>query len=786
MGGLGRTSGSRRPGARHLVGIAVCLVVLGGAAPAWAGVAVTAAPGFPSSARVGQTGVPVTLTLSNVSTPPESGGNVVVSSITLVPSCGSLSFGDCPAANVDPGVFNVSPTGVGEAGTACAGMTFSLGDIDSSQGKLAFSPTGGSVILTPPGTANAICRIDFVVDVLRLPAKDADPGAGLQTAELAAAVGQATINGAISTTFNSTETSISKGTPGITALVSTFAGTVGQPISDTATLTAASGSAAPTGSVTFRLYGPGDSTCSGAPVGTFTAALSGASATSATYSPTAVGTYQYTATYNGDANNNSVATACGDAFETVTVRAQPHIATHVASATASIGDAISDTATMAPGQGGPAPTGSVTFAVYGPGDTTCANPLERVTAQLSGATANSAPPTFTASANGTYQFVATYNGDASNNAVSGACNDPNETVTVSSGTDEPPTAAYTPSTYTPAAGQTVSFNGAASSDPDGSIVTYRWVWNDGTPDGSGVAPTHVFTAEGVHSVALYVTDSSGQTVAVGHGITVGDELPIAAYTPSTYTPAVGQTVSFNGTASNDPDGSITTYRWVWNDGTPDGSGPTPTHVFTTAGTRSVALYVTDSAGRTAAVGHGITVSGDELPTAAYTPSTYTPAAGQTVSFNGTASNDPDGSIVTYRWVWNDGTPDGSGPTPTHVFTVEGVHSVALYVTDSNGQTGAVGHGITVGDELPTAAYTPSTYTPTVGQTVTFNGTASNDPDGSITTYRWVWNDGTPDGSGPTPTHVFTTAGTRSVALYVTDSAGKTAAVGHGITVNGGA
>jgi PKD repeat protein len=97
----------------------------------------------------------------------------------------------------------------------------------------------------------------------------------------------------------------------------------------------------------------------------------------------------------------------------------------------------------------------------------------------------------------------------------------------------------------------------------------------------------------------------------------------------------------------------------------------------------------------------------------------------------------------------------------------------------------VGHGITVGDELPTAAYTPSTFTPTVGQTVSFNGSASSDPDGSIVTYRWVWGDGTPDGSGVTATHVFTTPGARSVGLYVTDSDGRMAAVGHGITVSGG-
>jgi PKD repeat protein len=261
----------------------------------------------------------------------------------------------------------------------------------------------------------------------------------------------------------------------------------------------------------------------------------------------------------------------------------------------------------------------------------------------------------------------------------------------------------------------------------------------------------------------------------------GSSLPTARFTPSTYTPAVGQSVAFNGSASSDPEGSITGYRWVWGDGTPDGAGPTATHVFATQGRFSAALYVTDSQGQTGAVGHGITV-GDELPSALYAPSTYTPAQGQAVSFNGGASSDPDGSISAYRWVWGDGSPDGSGVTATHVFAAQGRFSAALYVTDSQGQTGAVGHGITVGDELPSALYAPSTYTPAQGQAVSFNGGGSSDPDGSVSAYRWVWGDGTPDGSGATASHVFATQGKFSAALYVTDVNGQTAAVGHGITV----
>ena len=340
-----------------------------------------------------------------------------------------------------------------------------------------------------------------------------------------------------------------------------------------------------------------------------------------------------------------------------------------------------------------------------------------------------------------------------------------------------------------AAGGTAVKLDATGSTATGGVKQYNWQFNDG-PDPTKTVfetttptVTHTFPANGSYTVGLTVYAADGTSIGAGRTITVGpsDEPPTAAYTPSSFRPASGQTVSFNASASSDPDGTIASYVWKWGDGTPDGSGKAPTHVFTVEGVHSVGLYLTDSAGQTAAVGHGITV-GDELPAAAYSPSTYTPHAGQTVTFHATAS-DVDGSITGYVWKWGDGTPDGSGATATHVFTVEGVHSVGLYVTDSAGQTAAVGHGITVGDELPTVAYTPSTFKPAVGQTVTFTSSAS-DPDGSISSYVWKWGDGTPDGSGPTATHAFATAGLRSVGLYVTDSAGRANAVGHGITVGG--
>ncbi len=218
-------------------------------------------------------------------------------------------------------------------------------------------------------------------------------------------------------------------TPGIRTTASPTTAAVGALIHDSATL---SGGASPTGTITFSLFGPGDTTCATnlvAGVGGFiNVPLSGLSATSANYATTQVGTYNWIATYNGDSNNNPVSSNCGD--EAVVIqKATPSIATVAVPTTGPVGTVISDTAAVS---GGFSPTGTVTFRLFGPGDSTCAGAslvsgAGFVNVPLSGLSASSGG--FHTTVAGTYNWVATYNGDANNNAVSSHCGD--EAVVIS-------------------------------------------------------------------------------------------------------------------------------------------------------------------------------------------------------------------------------------------------------------------------------------------------------------------------------------------------------------------
>ena len=271
---------------------------------------------------------------------------MAITNITLVPSCGVIASMDCPAAFFEPDVFSLSPTGTGVAGTACAGTTFTITNIDSLQDKYLFTPSA-PVVLGPADTGGlaAQCRIDFTVDVLRVPTFDSRVEAGVQTNELAGAFGTAQ-DGQTGQGTGSNFTTVNRATPSIATQAVTPV-TIGGAITDNATV---SGRVNPVagGTVTFTLFGPDNATCTGAAIFTSVVPLPTATntVTSGAFTPTLAGSYRWIAAYSGDANNAAVTGACNDANElSVVNQATPSIATQAVTPV-TIGGAITDNATV--------------------------------------------------------------------------------------------------------------------------------------------------------------------------------------------------------------------------------------------------------------------------------------------------------------------------------------------------------------------------------------------------------------------------------------------------------
>jgi PKD repeat protein len=262
-------------------------------------------------------------------------------------------------------------------------------------------------------------------------------------------------------------------------------------------------------------------------------------------------------------------------------------------------------------------------------------------------------------------------------------------------------------------------------------------------------------------------------------VPVGMVIPPDGMAPDfTMTPASAtdhQPVMFDASKSTwNPTNPIESFTWSFGDGD-SGSGMTTTHSFDDPGTFLVTLTMTDVFGRTASKTQTIVITSGGAGLSANIVYSPTPVvAGQQVFFNGSGSQAGAGhTIVKYDWNFGDGAT-GSGVTATHTFAVaNSTYTVILTVTDDAGHTATTTASISTTDGSPTATFTLSPSAVIAGSSVSFDGNASTAVGTrTITNYRWSFGDGS-TGSGATTTHVYTTPGTYSVTLTVTDSAGKT-------------
>ena len=92
-----------------------------------------------------------------------------------------------------------------------------------------------------------------------------------------------------------------------------------------------------------------------------------------------------------------------------------------------VGTTLFDTATIT---GGASPSGTLTFALYGPDDAACSAALAFLTTRAIAANGSYQSAAFTPSAPGVYRWVVSYSGNGNNAGVTTACGDPAETVTI--------------------------------------------------------------------------------------------------------------------------------------------------------------------------------------------------------------------------------------------------------------------------------------------------------------------------------------------------------------------
>jgi len=83
-----------------------------------------------------------------------------------------------------------------------------------------------------------------------------------------------------------------------------------------------------------------------------------------------------------------------------------------------------------------------------------------------------------------------------------------------------PTAEFKFSPPRPATGETIWFDAAASSSPNGAIVDYRWSFGDGEWSDEGPQVQYTYWSGKTYPVTLTITDEVGQQATVTHRVEV--------------------------------------------------------------------------------------------------------------------------------------------------------------------------------------------------------------------------------------------------------------------------
>jgi PKD repeat protein len=180
----------------------------------------------------------------------------------------------------------------------------------------------------------------------------------------------------------------------------------------------------------------------------------------------------------------------------------------------------------------------------------------------------------------------------------------------------------------------------------------------------------------------------------------GTPVPSFTYAPSA--PISKSSVTFDGSLSADSDGRIVSYAWNFGDGS-QGSGQVVKHEFSTMGSYTVTLTVTDDRGQSASLSKSITVVGTTDPKADFVVSPTSPSVNEKVFFNAATSTAAVGrTIVRYDWDYGSGRQD-TGQLVWQVYTLPGTYTVVLTVTDDAGNKGSTTKTVTVKAATPVPA-----------------------------------------------------------------------------------
>jgi uncharacterized repeat protein (TIGR01451 family) len=220
----------------------------------------------------------------------------------------------------------------------------------------------------------------------------------------------------------------------------------------------------------------------------------------------------------------------------------------------------------------------------------------------------------------------------------------------------------------------------------GAPVAWRWAFGDGAFS-TAQHPTHTYTAPGIYTVTLTITDSAGLTDSA--------VMPYQVLTPPTvdftYTPATpneGEYVSFTGTGRGV---EATLLQWQWRSALSNWTtiGQSVATAFPDDKPYPVQLTVLDSQFLTGRATKVVTTT-NVAPTIAIDPDLVIRRTNENLIIPGDETNlvinepsSTDLANLAYHWTGGDGFTS-TAPTFGHSYSAAGLYTVTVAITDPQG------------------------------------------------------------------------------------------------------
>ncbi len=306
-------------------------------------------------------------------------------------------------------------------------------------------------------------------------------------------------------------------------------------------------------------------------------------------------------------------------------------------------------------------------------------------------------------------------------------------------------------------------------------------------DGSGMYPRMGAGPKGA-GVAYLRSNNIYWSLVLDGVVNTSNNAPYAVLSASTTTAKINQTITFNGSASYDPDpdDTVEEYWFKWGDDSDTGwiNSSVQYHLYYAPGTYTVNLWVKDSAGKESEVSDSVVITVtdnmavNQPPEAALTASEQDVDLGSTVTFDATGSTDADGYVAEYFFDYGDGKNTGwiEQSIKSHKYLEKGEYTAKLQVKDDEGEistnTAMVVVSVTKQNIKPMAIIESIRPNPAKeGEEVEFSGFGLDD-DGQIAGYEWSSNkDGVLSANSVFVTKNLST-GLHSVTFKVKDDAGE--------------